>query len=271
MEEKTNENKEENKIENKEAVNQTPSLNKNQTQIAGAIIIAGLIIAGAILIKGNKPISQPDIGIATTGVPVTTLAPVGGGDRTQGNPQAKVTLVLYEDFQCPFCGAVSGLQQNTDALKYLKQSDPTWTSFMPFVNQHIQSGDVLFVYRDFPFLGPESTRSAEAARCAGDQGKFWEYHDYLYGHQNGENKGAFSDVNLKSFAAGLGLNTTTFNQCLDSGKYTQAVADSKAEGDKAGVTGTPKGFILKDSKIVATIDGAEPLSMVQPKIESALK
>ncbi len=257
---------EENIIENKGNVYINSNPNKNQAQIAGAIVIAGLIIAGAILIKGNQaPVSS------SNGVPITSLAPVGKDDRTLGNKNAKVTLILYEDFQCPFCGAVSGLVSNTDAIKYLKQQVPDWAPFMPAINDYVKSGDVQFVYRDYPFLGPESTRAAEAARCAGDQGKFWEYHDYLYGHQNGENKGGFSDVNLKSFAKGLGLDTTTFNTCLDTGKYAQAVADSKTEGTAAGVTGTPKGFILRNGKLVATIDGAEPLSMVKPKIDNALK
>ncbi|KKT18918.1 MAG: DsbA oxidoreductase, partial [Candidatus Nomurabacteria bacterium GW2011_GWB1_43_7] len=136
---------------------------------------------------------------------------------------------------------------------------------------YIKNGDVLFVYRDWAFLGPESVKSAEAARCAGDQGKFWEYHDYLYNHQNGENQGAFSDPNLKSFAQILNLNSSNFDKCLDEGKYAQAVADSKAGGTKAGVNGTPKGFILRSGKIVSTIDGAESFATVKQKIDSALR
>src|SRR3989344_4272297 len=132
-------------------------------------------------------------------------------------------------------------------------------------------GRVKFVYRDFPFLGPESIRSAEAGWCAEEQGKFWEYHDYLYGHQKGENKGAFSDTFLKSFAKNLGLDTSAFDACLDSTSYTEVVLASKAEGAAAGVTGTPKGFILKSGKIVSTIDGAESWVTVKPKIDSALK
>lgn len=252
-------------------------MQNDQKPIVSAILIVGVLIAGAILLKGSKtpePITAP----SGTGIPVTTtsLAPVGAQDRTLGNANAKVTLVVYEDFQCPFCGAVTGLELNSSAMKsvmdYLKSKDPTWTPFMPeVVNNYVKNGEVLLVYRDFTFLGPESQKSAEAAHCAGDQNKFWNYHDYLYSHQNGENKGAFSDPNLKSFAKTLGLNTATFDQCLDTGKYTQAVADSKNEGTTAGVNGTPKGFILKNGKIVATIDGAESLSTVKPKIDAALK
>jgi len=244
----------------------------NQGVLAGAVLIVGVMIAGAILLRGGKPPAlQPKP--ADTGIPVTTasLAPVGAQDRIKGSPQAKVTLILYEDFQCPFCGAVNGSQSNTALLQSLKQRDPTWAAFMPGVNEYIKNGTVQFVYRDWAFLGAESTRSAEAARCAGDQGKFWEYHDYLYGHQNGENQGNFSDTNLKSFSQTLGLNTVDFNKCFDGSKYAQAVADSKTEGMAAGVTGTPKGFILRDGKIASTIDGAESFTTVKPKLDAALK
>ena len=250
--------------------------NIDQKAIGGAIIIAGVLIAGAILLKGSSTLT-PKNGTNNNGIPVTTatLAPVGAEDRTLGNSKAKVTLIMYEDFQCPFCGAVSGLlPANNPLIQSLKQRDPNWTPFIPeIINNYVKNGNVLFVYRDFPlsFLGPESVRSAEAARCAGDQGKFWEYHDYLFGHQNGEGQGAFSDPNLKSFAKNLGLNSTSFDKCLDDSKYAKAVTDSLAEGTTAGVTGTPKGFILRDGKIVATIDGAESYSTVKPKIDAALK
>ena len=97
---------------------------------------------------------------------------------------------MYEDFQCPFCG------------KFDRESEQMVR------NTYVADGRVKFVYRDFAFLGPESIKAAEAARCAGDQGKFWEYHDYLFSHQNGENQGGFADPKLKSFAVGLGLNAS---------------------------------------------------------------
>jgi protein-disulfide isomerase len=249
---------------------------KNQMPIVSAIIVAGVLIAGAILLRGSSLPTQTNP--QGNGIPVTTttLAPVSATDRILGDSKAKVTLVMYEDFQCVFCGAVSGLQPNQPdiaaAIQYLKQKvDPNWTPFMPVVDNYVKNGEVQLVFRDYPFLGPESITAAEAARCAGDQGKFWDYENYLFAHQGGENKGAFSNPNLESFAKTLGLDATTFNKCLESGKYAQAVADSKTEGDAAGVTGTPKGFILVNGKISSVIDGAEPASMVTPKIEAALK
>jgi protein-disulfide isomerase len=237
--------------------------NNNQTPIVSAIIVVGVIIVLAILLRGAKtPTQNPS---TTNGIPVTTatLAPVGAGDRILGNSNAKVTLVMYEDFQCPWCG------------KFVTESE---TSIR---NTYVKNGQVQIVFRDFPFLGQfvkpyvaaddESINAADAARCAGDQGQFWQYHDYLFTHQTQENTGDFSVTNLESFAKTLGLNPTTFDQCLTTNKYTQAVADSKTEGENAGVTGTPKGFILVNGKVVDTIDGYLPLTAVTAKLDAALK
>jgi len=238
----------------------------NKLSVPMAIIVAGILIAGAIYFSSLTPKNIP---VNDNGAGATTLAPVGKEDKTLGNPKAKVTFVIYEDFQCPFCGAIAGF--NAPLIQSLKQRDSNWAPFIPEVMNYVKNGEVLFVYRDWAFLGLESIRAAEAARCAGDQDKFWEYHDYLYAHQNGENEGNFSDINLKSFAKNLNLNTDTFNECLNGSKYAQAVADSREKGTNAGVSGTPKGFILRDGKIVSTIDGAEPLSVVKQKIDTALK
>ncbi len=194
-------------------------------QIAGAIIIAGIIIAGAVLLKGN---TSKVPGTPLSDVKFTQISP---SDQRLGNPDAKISFVVYEDFQCPFCGQFfSTVEKN-------------------ILNTYVKDGTVQFAYRDFAFLGQESVKSAEAARCAGDQGKFWEYHDYLFTHQNGENKGNFADPRLKTFARELGLNAQLFNQCLDSSKYAEAIADAKSEAAAAGVSGTPKTFIVTKKDI----------------------
>ncbi len=238
---------------------------QKELSLPTAVLISGVLIAGSILLgfswlkASGSVLPTQDKVTTTTPDTVTdgsTVKPPSiamDGGRTMGSNSARVSVILYEDFQCPFCG------------KFVKEVET------PLRNNYVNEGKIKFIYRDYAFLGEESTHAAEAARCAEDQQKFWEYHDYLFNHQSGENQGAFSDPNLKSFAKILGLNETTFNQCLDSGKYTKAVADSASEGTTAGVNGTPKGFILRDNKVVATIDGAEPLSMVTPKIEKALK
>ena len=231
---------------------------KDQLTVQMAIIISGILISGSILlgfswIRDNQ--AQKEDTLKNAQIDNFKIKPVSLEDRMSGNPKAKVSIIEYADFQCPFCG------------KFFKEVKQDMTE------KYIKTGEVNFVYRDFAFLGDESIKSAEASRCAGEQdtNKFWQYHDYLFTHQKGENKGAFSDNNLKSFAKIMGLDIDKFNQCLDSGKYTKAIMDSTTEGGNAGVQGTPKGFILRNGKIVDTIDGAEPRNIVFSKIDKALK
>lgn len=214
-----------------------------------AIIIAGVIIAGSVLIgfswlKGSS---------TSQGTTLAEIPKVTSSDNIRGDSKAKIVVVMYEDYQCPFCG------------KFFKETEEKLKEL------YVGNNQIALVYRDYAFLGPESLQSAQAAYCAGDQGKYWEYHDYLFTHQNGENRGAFSDTNLKGFAKGLALNSASFDQCLDSGKYKQKVLDSTKAGNTAGIDGTPKGFILKKGKTIDTIDGAQPFDVVNQKIQNALK
>ncbi len=227
--------------------------NNSGKQIAGAIVLAGIMISGAILLKGSSSALPSDSAGVGKSMEAIQLEPVSAEDHSLGDARAKITVIEYADFQCPFCGKFY-----SEAEKSIRE-------------KYVPEGKVRFVYRDYAFLGEESTKAAEAARCANDQGKFWEYHDYLFTHQNGENKGAFSNPNLESFAKEVGLEASAFHECLSSEKYAGAVTLSTQNGTKAGVQGTPKGFILKKGKIVDTIDGAEPAASVEAKIEKALK
>jgi len=229
-------------------------MEKNKLNIGLAIVVAGVIIAGAILLKGGKtPTPTPAPANKEAAAPSGVIKPISADDHILGSKDAKVVMVEYADYQCPFCG------------KFFTET------VQPVLKSYVDSGKIAFVYRDFAFLGDESLKSSEAAECANDQGKYWQYHDYLFTHQNGENQGNFSDTNLKTFAKTLGLDETTFNTCLDSKKYEQKVKDSTTEGGNAGVNGTPHSFFLKDGKVVSETNGAYPLSDVTAKIEAALK
>jgi len=114
-------------------------------------------------------------------------------------------------------------------------------------------------------LGDESQWAAEAAECAGDQNAFWDFHDYLFSHQNGENKGAFSKDNLKGFAATLGLDTTAFDTCLDSGKYTDLVKQQTDLGRQLGISSTPT-FAINGQPVV----GAQSFATFKQKIDALL-
>ena len=115
-------------------------------------------------------------------------------------------------------------------------------------------------------MGEESLWAAEASECAGDQGKFWEYYEYLFDNHGGENQGAFSKDNLKKFSQTLGLDSQTFDQCLDSGKFTNAVAQQGAFARQLGVQSTPS-FIVNGTPLV----GAQPFDAFQQIIDQFLK
>lgn len=117
----------------------------------------------------------------------------------------------------------------------------------------------------FAFLGPESQWTGEASECAAEQDAFWQYHDYIFIQQAGENRGAFNKDNLKRFADELGLDTQAFNQCLDSGKYTEIVQQETAWARSLGVQSTPT-FVANGQPIV----GAQPFEVFQQAFEAML-
>ena len=109
------------------------------------------------------------------------------------------------------------------------------------VSEYVEPGLVRFEFHDYAFRGPEAVRAAEAAACAADQGAYWRYHDTLFLNQSGPN--SFSDARLKQMAETLGLDTGTFNQCLDSGEKRASVEASIAEAQAQGIDSTPTIFI----------------------------
>ncbi|MBZ0169607.1 Disulfide bond formation protein D precursor [Candidatus Methylomirabilis lanthanidiphila] len=164
------------------------------------------------------------------------------GAFAQGPKDAPVTIVEFSDFQCPFCSRVVGTLKEVVRL-YPKQ--------------------VRLAYRDFPIAGlhPKAAKAAEAARCAGEQGKFWEYHDRLF-----ESQAQATPADFKRFAEQLKLNDKSFAACLDGGKHAAAVQADVEEGTRLGITGTPTFFI--NGRLVV---GALPLEMFQKIIDRELR
>jgi protein-disulfide isomerase len=123
------------------------------------------------------------------------------------------------------------------------------------------SGKVRLVFKDFPLATHEgAVPAAEAARCAGEQGRFWEYHDLLFVAQP-----SFSRPELLSYAARLGLSADAFTACIDSGRQRQAVRLDVTEGRAAGVRGTPTFFVNGEVLV-----GAQPLQAFREAIKKAL-
>lgn len=173
---------------------------------------------------------------------VSKLSPVTDQDHIRGNKDAKVTLIVISDFQCPYC------QRHEETLKQVVKD---------------YGNKVRIVWRNFPLtsIHPYAQKAAEAAECAGDQNKFWEMHDKLF-----ENQSALTVDNLKGYAKGLGLNETTFSSCLDSGKYTEKVNKQAAEAQASGVSGTPGTFVNSE-----LVKGAYPFDTFKQLIDQALQ
>ncbi|MBX5491239.1 MAG: DsbA family protein [Chloroflexi bacterium] len=151
----------------------------------------------------------------------TPPAPVLADGRTRGAPDAPVVIEEWADFQCPACRLF--------ALGPTRQ----------VIDQRIASGQVRLIFHNFAFLGPESETAAVAAECAGEQGRFWEYHDKLYLEQAGENRGAFNRANLERFAAEVGLDGQAFAACLDDSQRLAAVREERRAGQAQGINSTP--------------------------------
>ncbi len=133
------------------------------------------------------------------------------------------------------------------------------------MNEYVKTGKASLTYKYLPILDPtpadgESHWAAYAAECANQQGKFWEYHDQLFGEWRGENSGAFSLANLKQYAADLGLDTGKFDQCLDSGATKGIVQQDVAGAATAGANGTPAFFLNGKPFYPTNLDAASFLA-----------
>ena len=152
--------------------------------------------------------------------------------RSVGPADAPAQMDVWADFQCPGCGIFS------------RDVEPR------LINQYVRQGKLRMTYHDFAFLGQESLDAAVAARCAGDQGQFWHYMQYVYANQRGENLGQFSRAFLDSVARELGLDMNAFSSCLADSKAKQAVADETNQGGAIPVSSTPT-LIVNGQKVAS--------------------
>lgn len=228
--------------------------------LAAAIMIGGALVF-ATLYKGAAPApvavnsgtgTTPTVaGTSTINMAVMTLGP---RDAILGSANAPVTLIEYGDYQCPYCA------------QFFSQTEPQ------IIQNYVNTGKVRFVFRNFAFLGAESTAAAEAADCAEDQNKLWNYHDALYNAKvadensgGGEDDGFYSRAEFLKLATQVGLNIPTFTSCIDNNTDANLVTAEKAAASVQGINSTPSFFING-----TMISGAEPYASFQQAIDSAL-
>lgn len=176
------------------------------------------------------------------------------GEPQRGADGARLAIIEYSDFQCPFCGT------------YARET------FAQIEENYIKPGKVKYFFRDLPLpMHPNAFPAAEAAHCAAEQGKFWEMHDRLFANQN-----ALAAKDLFQSAQAVGLDAAQFNQCLMSAKYRDAIRQSVTEAESLGINGTPA-FLIgiigpqgQQLKVRKVILGAEPYESFKAALDELL-
>jgi protein-disulfide isomerase len=197
--------------------------------IGGAAIILAIVLIGIISRTQDQP----------TGVVVGTVYPITPRPRfmangvAAGDPKAKVRIDVYEDFQCPAC------------REYTMSLEPQ------IMRNDVTSGRVYYVFHSLLVIDQatwnsakkESHQAANAAMCAADQNRFWDYHDILFNNWTGENVGDFTDPRLIAYAQSLKLDMNKFNTCFKANRFKVQIDADIASGTKLGVQGTPSIFV----------------------------
>ncbi len=225
-----------------------PVQGKNNNFLAGSILVAALIIGGSYIYgSGLKPqvSGQPLANVNNTAQGTTYSNPTVGTDVILGNQDAPVTLIEFGDFQCPYCENFF-----TNVEKPLRE-------------EYIKTGKVKMVFRDFPLdaIHPYARPAANAAECAKEQNKFWEYHDALYTQQAN-----LATMDYTALAGQLGMNQAQFQQCYQAKKYDAEITKDYNDGVAAGVSGTPSSFV--NGQLLA---GALPYPSFKAAIDKALQ
>ncbi len=229
-----------------------------------AIVIAGALIAGAIYFGskgGEKKVVMEEKPQATqqqeegqenkvAGVQVGDIREIGKDDHTRGANNPKVTIVEYSDTECPFC-----------------------KNFHFTVQKVVEEypNDVRWVYRHFPLdqLHKKARKEAEAAECAGEQGKFWEMLGLIYEVTPSNDGLDLAQLPQLAKEAGV-VNGRQFEDCLDSGRYSDKVASDFEDAEVAGGRGTPYSVLIGPDGSKTPLSGAQPYEAVKGKVDSLL-
>lgn len=174
--------------------------------------------------------------------------------KFKGSESASVYLVEFGDYQCPFC------------KRFFDQTEPQMMS------DYVDADKTRFYFLDVSIVGKDSLTLGQGSWCADEQGKYWEYHDYMYTNQGEENSGWGTPDKVKSMAKNIsGLDAGKFDECLDSKRYEPRSQQLTQFASKVGLTGTPTMFVGDPEKGYTKITGAQPYSVYQQVIDAYLK
>ena len=208
------------------------SLQTGQRQLQNDLQLIKSMLLGKKVTPEAPPLKDVVIGTA--------------GAASLGSAEAKVVLIEFSDYQCVFC------------VRYANDT------FWQLVKKYVSTGKIQYVYRNFPLneAHPLAAKAAEAAECAGDQGKYWEAHERLFRSQQ-----TLDSKPLLQEAASLEMDGLKFRECLDSGKSASKVKADVAEGMKLGVNATPTFFFgYRDDKDPTKVRALKMLTGAQPEM-----
>ncbi|PBO85014.1 MAG: disulfide bond formation protein DsbA [Thaumarchaeota archaeon] len=240
--------------------------------IIGLIAITGIAMffAGSYVVNSDSDkISQEELQDAIsklelkilqnqlpTTQPTSQVKISADNDPIIGNPDAKISIIEFSDFQCPFCA------------RFHIQTLPL------ILEEYIDEGKVNLVFRDFPIqsIHPNALPASVAAECANEQGKFREMHDKLFDNQNQWNRQQTADAVLmfNQYAEEIKLDQAKFESCLSNGKYIDEIKKDLEDGRDYGVSGTPGFFIGNDKIGYVELKGAQPFDSFKKVIDAQL-
>jgi protein-disulfide isomerase len=240
---------------------QTTKVSKTNMSVPAAVILAGVLVAGAVLLSGSKSNTaqvnvkqQPQVAQQETGN-LEKMIPVSTSDHIRGNPNAPVKIVEYSDTECPFC------KRFHDTMKQVMENEG-------------KQGKVAWVYRHFPLdqLHSKARKEAEATECAAEIGgndKFWAYLDRLMEVTPANN--GLDSAELPKIAQYVGLDTVKFNECLTSDRYAKKIEEHVQNAQATGGNGTPWSIVVSKNGKKYPLSGAQPYASVKALIEQALQ
>jgi protein-disulfide isomerase len=223
--------------------------------VAGGVVVA-LVLAAAGMLGGGSASTPGTSALPGDGAVQTspTPAPSGvgaGGAPVLGDPAAPVLIEVWADYQCPYCGVMA------------HAIEPA------LVRDLVHTGEARLVFRDFAFLGEESVDAAAAARCAGEQGAYWRYHDLLFASQRGENQGAFAPQNLAQLAVFADLDGAAFAECMDGREMHGAALAETEAGRAIDISSTPT-FHIVGPRGATFVKGVTKLSEIEKAIQQTI-
>ena len=219
-----------------------------------AVIVLVFAFGGDFIQPTEKEIIEEQIITQENNNELTLDTFFGNSSPLLGNPNAPIILVEFGDYQCHFCNV---FYHNTEH---------------EILENFVTTGKVNVIFKDYTIIGQDSVNAAHAAHCAGEQGKFWQYHNTLYDNWSGENNGWASNENLRKFAQQVELDMDTFTQCNIDGKYAQLISTSNNDAQKLGITGTPAFYVISSNTgEVQRIQGAQPYEVFEKIFNSMLE